>query len=194
MTDDTHTAGNNVLSFKTPEPRFPKAAIEFVDALLTVQRDRFEKEMAAYSTPNITSMPKQAPSAHILAESDEFIGTGWSTLGQRRDGTAFRWMGRLGTLLLPLDLSEPTELVIKGCGFTKRQFLKESTLWIDDHEVPYSLTRRGFNRWIFSGTLPAMTPRPYYILRIQSPGMAPLAEGVDAYVSLAVNEIRVARP
>lgn len=191
MAENTHTTGGNVLSFKTPEPRFPKAAVDFVDALLTVQRDRFEEELAAYESSDMSTMPKQAESAHIFAESDEFIGAGWSNLGNRRDGTAFRWMGRIGTLLLPLDLSAPREFVIKGCGFTKRRFLKETTLWVDEQEVDFSLSRRGFNRWSFSGTLPVMEPRPYYLLRIQSPGMARLAEGIDAYVSLAVSEIRV---
>lgn len=191
MAEEPHSSGGNILSFKTPEPRFPKAAVDFVDALLTVQRDRFEEELAAYDRQSPCDMPPQAASAHILAESDEFIGAGWSNLGKRRDGTAFRWMGRIGTLLLPIDLSSPREITIKGCGFTKRRFLKETTLWIDEQEVSFDLSRRGFNRWTFTGTLPAMAPRPYYLLRIQSPGMARLAEGIDAYVSLAVSEIRV---
>lgn len=191
MAENTNNPSGNILSFKTPEPRFPKAAIDFIDALLTVQRNRFELEMAENSPANLTSTPKNATSAHILAESDEFIGAGWSTLGKRRDGTAFRWMGRVGTLMLPLDLSAPRTFALKGCGYTKRRFLKEATLWIDEQEVDFDLTRRGFNRWAFTGTLPAMAPRPYYLLRIQSPGMAPLAEGIDAYVSLAVSEFRV---
>lgn len=191
MAEDTNNTGGNVLSFRTPEPRFPKAAIDFVDALLTVQRDRFEAEMASNSVAEPAPIPQQATSAHILAEADDFIGAGWSTLGKRRDGTAFRWMGRIGTLMLPLDLSEAREFSIKGCGYTKRRFLKEATLWVDKQEVSFDISRKGFNRWAFSGKLPIMAPRPYYILRIQSPGMAPLAEGVDAYVSLAVSEIRV---
>lgn len=191
MAENTNKADGNVLSFKTPEPRFPKAAVDFVDALLTVQRDRFEAEMAVSGTPDIGDMPVQATSSHILAESDDFVGAGWSTLGKRRDGTAFRWMGRIGSLLLPIDLSAPREFSIKGCGFTKRRFLKETTLWIDEQEVTVNLSRRGFNRWTYSGTLPVMAPRPYYLLRLQSPGMAPLAEGVDAYVSLAISEIRI---
>ncbi|MEX0299025.1 MAG: hypothetical protein AB3N28_08130 [Kordiimonas sp.] len=191
MAENINNAGDNVLSFKTPEPRFPKAAVDFVDALLTVQRDRFEAEMAASERPTTSDFPAQPKSAHILAESDEFMGTGWSHLGNRRDGTAFRWMGRIGSLLLPIDLSEPRQLSIRGCGFTKRRFLKGATLWIDEQEIDFSLSRRGFNRWVYSGTLPVMPPRPYYLLRIQSPGIAPLAEGIDAYVSLAVSEIRI---
>tara|TARA_R110002096_G_scaffold14269_2_gene49772 strand:+ start:139 stop:720 length:582 start_codon:yes stop_codon:yes gene_type:complete len=191
MAKNTNNAGGNVLSFKTPEPRFPKAAVDFVDALLTVQRDRFEAEIAASETLCTSSLPAQATSVHILAESDEFVGAGWSTLGTRRDGTAFRWMGRVGSLLLPVDLSEPREFSIKGCGFTKRRFLKETTLWIDEQEVTFNLSRRGFNRWTYSGILPVMAPRPYYLLRLQSPGIAPLAEGIDAYLSLAVSEVRI---
>jgi len=178
-----------VLSFKTPETRFPRAAIDYVDALLDVQRLRFERELAAHQTPETIPYPPRASTLHILADSDNFTGTGWSSLGTRRDGVAFRWMGRIGSLLLPVDLSEPRPFSIRGCGFTKRRFLKETTIWIEDQKVEYALSRRGFNRWTFSGELPAMPPRPFYLMRLQSPGLGRLAEGVDAYVSLAVSEL-----
>ncbi|UTW60041.1 hypothetical protein KFE96_06955 [Kordiimonas sp. SCSIO 12603] len=192
MTEKTEIAGTNILSFKSPEARFPKAAVDFVDALLTVQRNRFERELEAYSPPTPSSpLPEKAVAAHILAESDEFIGSGWSKLGKRRDGTSFRWMGKLGTVMLPVDLTKPRAFTIKGCGFTKRRFLKETTLWIDDKPIEFSLSRRGFNRWTFTGSLPAMPDRPFYIIRMQSSGISRLAEGVDAFVSLAVSEIKI---
>lgn len=191
MVEKNPSAGKNVLSFKTPEPRFPKAAVDYVDALLSIQRDRFEQELAAGNDTDVVGFPRRATSAHVLAESDEFVGAGWTNLGQRRDGTAFRWMGRIGSLMLPIDLSENRSFSISGCGFTKRRFLKETTLWVEDQQVEFSLSRRGFNRWTFKGELPSMPARPYYLLRLQSPGVAPLAEGVDAYVSLAVSEVRI---
>ena len=191
MVEKDKTVGANVLSFKTPEPRFPKAAIDYVDALLTVQRSRFEREQAARDSVNSSAFPPQPESAHILAESDDFVGAGWTNLGTRRDGTAFRWMGRIGSLMVPIDLSAPRPFIIRGCGFSKRRFLKETTLWIDDTQLPFTLSRRGFNRWTFTGEIPAMPPRPYYLLRLQSPGLAPLAEGIDTRVSLAVSELRI---
>jgi len=196
MTDKTSNTSANILSFKTPEARFPKAAVDYIDALLTVQRDRFERELAASqiaaeNPEHYGGYPARPNSAHILAESDDFLGAGWSKVGKRRDGTAFRWMGRIGSLMLAVDLSETRNFVIRGCGFTRRRFLKETTLWLDDRQLQFSLSRQGFNRWIFTGKLPEIPPRPYYILRLQSPGLAPLAEGVDARVSLAVSEIRV---
>ena len=191
MADKNPSAGANILSFKTPEPRFPNAAIKYVDALLTVQRDRFERELAARDHTSIAKYPKLPESAQILAESDTFIGAGWTNLGKRRDGTAFRWMGRIGSLLLPVDLSKPQPFLVRGCGFTKRRFLKETTLWIEETQLEFSLSRRGFNRWTFSGEIPAMPARPFYLFRMQAPGLAPLAEGIDAHVSLAVSELRV---
>lgn len=191
MADKNEPTSANILSFKTPEARFPKAAVDYIDALLTVQRDRFNREMAARKTAVDSNYPTRPNSAHIIADSDEFLGAGWTTIGKRRDGTAFRWMGRLGSLMLPVDLSEARSFTIRGCGFTRRRFLKETTLWIDDQQLQFSLSRQGFNRWSFTGQLPAMPPRPYYLLRMQSPGLAPLAEGVDARVSLAVSEVRI---
>jgi len=191
MADKNQPSGANVLSFKTPEPRFPNAAIKYVDALLTVQRDRFERELAARDHTSTVKYPKLPESAQILAESDTFVGAGWTNLGKRRDGTAFRWMGRIGSLLLPIDLSKPRPFLVRGCGFTKRRFLRETTLWIEETQLEFSLSRRGFNRWTFSGEIPAMPARPFYLFRMQAPGLAPLAEGVDAQVSLAVSELRV---
>ncbi len=191
MVNKNEIVGANVLSFKSPETRFPKAAVNFIDSLLTIQRERFEEELSAYTAQDIIDLPEKAVAAHILAESDQFIGAGWSKIGKRRDGNSFRWMSKLGTIMLPVDLSKPRSFTIKGCGFTKRRFLKETTLWIDEHPIEFTLSRRGFNRWSFSGTLPKMPDRPFYIIRMQSPGTGRLAEGVEAYVSLAVSEIKI---
>jgi len=184
------SSGKNVVSLTTIDHRFPKAAIDYIDTLLAVQRKRFDLENLT-TNPAHTEMPKRPNALHILAESDEFVGAGWSALGHRRDGTAFRWMGRIGSLLLPLNVSEPRPFKLSGCGFIKRRFLKDCTLWLDDMQIDYTLSRRGFNRWQMEGTLPVLPDRPYYILRLQSSGMARLAVGVDAFVSLAVNELRI---
>ncbi len=191
MAKKSDPATASILSFKTPEPRFPKAAIDYIDALQTVQRDRFERELELSSSRTQIQLPPRPESLQIFAESDDFVGAGWTSIGKRRDGTKFRWMGRIGSLLIPVDLSVPRDFTIKGCGFTKRRFLKETTLWIEDRQVPFTLSRRGFNRWTFKGELPELDPRAYYMLRLQSPGLAPLAEGIDAYVSLAVSEISI---
>lgn len=192
MSEKTNNGNGKVLAFKAVSSRFPKVAVDFLDTLLSVQRARFEKELSSSTRPEGTRpLPVRPTSAHIVAESDQFIGSGWSSLGKRRDGTCFRWMGRLGTMMLSVDLSKEATFSLYGCGFTKRRFLKEATLWIEDQPVSYKLTRKGFNRWYMEGVLPVMPPRPYYIFRIQSSGMARLAEGVDAYVSLAVTELKI---
>lgn len=191
MANNSSDSDQKIVSFKTPEPRFPQAAVNYIDALLSVQRDQFEREHAARDYASDSPLPALPDTLQIAAESDNFIGAGWSSLGKRRDGTAFRWMGRLGSLLLPLDTSASRSILINGCGFTKRRFLKETTLWLDDKQVHFTLSRRGFNRWSFKGELPVLDAKPYHLLRLQSPSVAPLAEGLEAYVSLAVSEIRV---
>lgn len=187
------SAKSESLSFvvDTHEPRLSKAAADYADALLDVQRERFERETAGNSDTSLCADVSQPSSLHLFADSDQFIGAGWTKVGQNRKGMSFRWMGRIGSLLLPIDLSTERQLTINGCGYTKRQFLKECTLWIEDTEINFTMTRRGFNRWTLTATIPALPKRPYYLMRLQSPGLARLAEGVDAYASLAVSEIRI---
>lgn len=183
--------------FRTPEPRFPKAAVDYVDALLEIQRQRFDRECAVLQntiTQESTDLQKYVTHpkcAHFLADADNFIGTGWSELGHRRDSTAFRWMGRLGTLLLPLDMTGGGTITINGCGYTKKKFLETLTVWVDEMPIPGEMARKGFNRWIFSGTIPKTPWRPYSILRMQSAGQARLAVGMDTFASVAVCDIQI---
>ena len=186
-------AKNAAGGIMTPEPRFPRAAVDYIDALLRIQRNRFEQETNARQShlkalADKTSTP---PKADIFVESDQFQGTGWSDLGHRRDGTAFRWMGRIGTLLLPVDLSAGGTVEITGSGFSRRRHLKTMSFWIDDEPLDGAISRQGFNRWTFRGTIPALPARPYSILRLQSAGQSRLAIGVDTYVSVAVSRVQV---
>lgn len=177
----------------SPEPRFPRAAVDFIDALLLIQRQRFEKEMGAQQTHAAAMYEASTPptSLDVLAESDGFMGTGWSDLGRRRDGTAFRWMGRIGTLMCPIDLTNGARIRIEGAGFSRRRHLKTLSFWLDDQPIKGSISRRGFNRWIFEGSINALPARPYSVLRIQSAGQSRLAVGVDEYVSVAVSRVAI---
>jgi len=195
--ENTAGTAKPMVGFQTPEPRFPNAAVTFVDALLDIQRRRFdlERSVVQSNTPSsdgdLRTHVTLAESAHFMADGDNFIGTGWSELGHRRDGTAFRWMGRIGTLLVPVDLTEGATITVKGCGYTKKKFLKDMTLWIDDQQITGDMARKGFNSWIFTGVVPPMQWRPYSILKLQSAGQARLAVGMDTYASVAVNDIQI---
>jgi len=195
--DRANEVGQPVAGFQTPEPRFPNAAVTFVDALLDIQRQRFNRERsvkqstAVSDSSDLRNHITLAASAHFMADGDNFIGTGWSELGHRRDATAFRWMGRIGTLLVPVDLTEGGKITINGCGYTKKKFLKNLTLWIDDQQLPGEMARKGFNSWIFTGAIPPMKWRPYSILRLQSAGQARLAVGMETYASVAVSDIHI---
>lgn len=177
----------------TPEPRFPKAAVGYIDALLRIQRMKFEQELSARSLhlSKLHSAVQPPLVVDLLAESDGFIGTGWSDLGRRRDSTAFRWMGRIGTVLLPIDLTAGGTITIEGAGFSRRRHLKTLSFWMEDQPIEGTLKRKGFNRWIFKGTIGALPPQPFSILRLQSAGQSRLAVGVDTFVSVAVSRIRV---
>lgn len=177
----------------TPEPRFPRAAVDYIDALLKIQRTRFDLEQGA-SVGHTKALYEAAPPPKrfdALADGDQFHGTGWSDLGRRRDGTAFRWMGRIGTIMCPIDLAGGGKVQIEGAGFSRRRHLKTLSFWLDDYPIEGLIRRRGFNRWVFEGTVSAMPARPYSILRIQSAGQSPLAVGVEKYVSVAVSRVAI---
>lgn len=176
-----------------PEPRFPRAAVDFIDTLLAIQRERFEKEGGADQghAAALHGAVKPPASMDVLAEGDAFLGTGWSDLGRRRDGTAFRWMGRIGTLMCPVDLTGGAKVRIEGAGFSRRRHLKTLSFWLEDMPIEGTLSRRGFNRWVFEGTVNTLAARPYSILRIQSAGQSRLAVGVDEYVSVAVSRVSI---
>lgn len=192
-TSEPTSAAADSEDVQTPEPRFPKAAIGFIDALLRIQRSKFERELSA--RPNhmkaLHSAVQPPRSVDILAESDGFSGTGWSDLGKRRDGTAFRWMGRIGTVLIPTDLTDGATIVIEGAGFSRRRHLKTLTFWIEGQPIEGTLKRKGFNRWVFNGKVDALPPQPFSILRLQAVGQSRLAVGVDTFVSVAVSRIRI---
>lgn len=180
----------------TPEPRFPRAAVRYVDALLDIQRQRFDKELTQANAPadqwqQIREQMDLPRDGQFFAEDDSFIGTGWSDLGHRRDGTAFRWMGRIGTLLVPLDFETGADIRIDGCGFTRRRHLKGLTVWLEQQPIKGTIARRGFNRWTFTGRIEPMAWRPYSILRLQAPGMSRLAVGLETFVSVAVSGISI---
>lgn len=188
---------NDIKSGTKSATRFPQAAVDYIDALLEIQQQRFDHEQAlagavsASAHTNLQDHISHAKSGHYLAEGDNFTGTGWSELGHRRDRTAFRWMGRLGTLLLPLDMTGGGTITINGCGYTKKKFLTDLTVWIDDQAVQGEIARKGFNRWTFSGVIPSVKWRPYSILKIQSVGLARLAVGMDTFASVAVSDIQI---
>lgn len=184
-------------TLNTKGKRFPKAAVDYVDALLSIQRQQFEAEkLAAYDGKNTEPLNLKPNPTRIsmLAEGENFVGSGWSSLGKRRDGTAFRWMGRIGTLLLPVQLEQGGKLLVMGCGYTRKKLLQSLTVWIDETPVEINIARKGFNRWIITGNIPPIQPRAYHILRIESAGLARLAVGLDSYFSVAVSSVEVKTP
>lgn len=181
-----------------PEKRFPKSAVDYIDALLRIQRQQFEKELTLLhheSSPQeqnfqaLKSAINLPAAVDFYADADGFTGTGWSDLGHRRKGDAFRWMGRMASLLLSVDLEAGATVRIEGCGFSRRRYIRDLTVWLDDNPIRGKVRRIGLNRWVFAGSIPARNWRPYSILRLQTSGQSRLAIGVDAFVSLAVNRV-----
>ncbi|NVJ97138.1 MAG: hypothetical protein HWE25_03240 [Alphaproteobacteria bacterium] len=173
---------------KTPEKRFPKAAVDFIDTLLDVQRSRFEKELASLD-PEI-SWQKKPSSVDLLAESDAFVGSGWGSLDFAKDGTGRRWMARIGTILLSADLSAGGQLSLAGGGYLKRRFLSDLTVWVDDVPIDGTIRRVGIKNWTFEGKIPPLQDRPYHIVRLQTTGIRRSDLGPDTHASIALAGIR----
>ncbi len=194
------SAQQTVRDLMVPEKRFPKSAVDYIDALLGIQRQQFEKELdllrhgggqkeANFQALKSTiSLPDRAD---FFADDDGFTGTGWSQLGYRRKGEAFRWMGRMASLLLSVDLEAGASVRIEGSGFSRRRYIRDLTVWLDDSPIKGRIKRQGLNRWVFTGTIAKRTWRPYSILRLQTSGQSRLAVGVDAFVSLAVSRVTI---
>ncbi|WP_374764236.1 hypothetical protein [Yunchengibacter salinarum] len=182
------------------EPGFPKAAVAYVDALLAIQRRQMEAElgglehMGLVGTDRAQVLANPGGALHIMAESDEFAGGGWSALKRTLTGRHYRWMRRLGAVLLAAELSTGAPLIISGPKIPKRAWLKDMTVWIDAHQVTGKARRHLGGGWSFSGQVPRLprTGRHYHILRIKMPGVTRVDKSEeDGFASLALSDIRI---
>ncbi|MFC4347208.1 hypothetical protein ACFO5Q_05065 [Kordiimonas lipolytica] len=190
MTKKSTSNTQSDLPLKGPESRFPKAAVDYIDALLDVERMRFEKELAAQgSTGEQPSWPARSRQLQLLAEGDEFVGSGWGKLDHTKKGIGRRWMARIGTLLLPVDASAGGTLKLTGTGYLRRRFVDELTVWLDHLPVEGVAVRKGLNGWTFEGRVPALAGRPFHILRLQSGGIRPFDKGPDTHASVALSDV-----
>ncbi len=188
MTDKKHIPTPQVAQ---PEKRFPKAAADFVDTLLEVERLRFEQELdTANNARNKEKIwPARPKSALITADGDSFLGSGWGPMDRARKGPPRRWMAQVGAILLAADVSEGGRIQLKGGGFLKRRFVGGLTVWIDDWPVSGTAVTRGLNSWTFDGTVGGIPKRPYHILKLHAPGSRAFAGGPNGRGSIALSEI-----
>lgn len=172
-----------------------RAAVDFTDCLLGAQRQRFERERAAMTTGRIhrENPPARPRTFEALAEGEAFLGTGWSDLQTGLRGTPYRWMKRLGTLMLPVMLEHGAHIEIHGYGIQRGLFLKGASLFVDDCPVDGKFRRLGLRRWHFQGQIPALPDQglPCAILRLQAPGLKMLPGSGDRHASLGVSRVKV---
>lgn len=178
------------LPVKGVESRFPKAAVDYIDSLLDVERIRFEKELAVAdinkSQPN---WPARSARLQLLAEGDDFVGTGWGALDHTKKGIGQRWMARIGTLLFPADTASGGILRLTGTGYLRRRYVDDLTVWLDHLPIEGVAVRKGLNGWRFEGRTPALDARPFHILRLQTSGIRPFDKGPDTHASLALSSV-----
>jgi|GEM_PF-1457865 len=178
------------LPVKGPESRFPKAAVDYIDALLDVERTRFEKELsAAGMADKQANWPALPTRLQLLAEGDDFVGSGWGALDHTKKGIGRRWMARIGTLLFPADATAGGILRLTGAGYLRRRYVDDLTVWLDHMPVEGVAVRKGLNGWNFEGRVPALKGRPFHILRLQTSGIRPFDKGPDTHASLALSAV-----
>lgn len=181
------------------ERRFSQAAVDYVDALLEIQERAFMACQAkARFTDKVEESIKQNTVGLYMAEDDPFIGGGWSKL--TAGPKPFRWMRRVGALLINNDLSNGANIRIEGVKATKRTFAKKLSVWIDDMPVQGSVKVSWNGAWSFSGQIPAINTepgKPYHILRLRCPGMRSLGmsklkhESDYTHASLGISSINI---
>ncbi|WP_286828707.1 MULTISPECIES: hypothetical protein [Kordiimonas] len=178
------------LPVKGPESRFPKAAVDYIDTLLDVERTRFEKELAAAVTPREEpAWPTLPERLELMAEGDDFAGSGWGKLDHTKKGIGRRWMARIGTLLFAADATRGGIVRLTGTGYLRRRYVDDLTVWLDNMPVEGVAVRKGINGWSFEGHVPALAGRPFHILRLQTSGIRPFDKGPDTHASLALSVV-----
>lgn len=184
-----HTVMNEP-PLSSPEQRFPRSAVDYIDTLLDVQRKRFEAENKACPAHHQeTAWPPAPKKASILVESDGFVGSGWGPLDLGADGTARRWMARLGTVMLAIDASAGGILMLTGGGSLKRRYIKELTFWLNNMPLEGTAAAKGLRNWRFETRIPAQVERPFHILGIQSPRIRAFDKGPSTHASIALSRI-----
>lgn len=182
-------------AFGTPvlKPRFPKAALAYVDAALGIlaRHHASAQGLNPAAAAGGGTMPR---TADILAGSDAFFGAGWSTLEPDGRGGRHRWMGRLASLMLRLDLSSGARLRITGTGLVRGRSLREASVWLDGHRVSGAFRRKGLKGWSFEGTIAPAKLAPgaaCHLLAIQTDRAGAKGGDSEAGRSLAVSRIEI---
>lgn len=191
--------GNIDLKEKSDQTRsrFPHAAVQYTNALLDILRLRFDAEIAAMakdSTGHERSYIQSGPqSFQMFIEEDQFIGSGWSMCQQSFSKRPYRWMKRVGTILIPVGQTTGVPVILSGPKLVKRRFLKRTSIFIDGFEVKGKFRRKAMRGWEFSGQLPRLSKagRKYHILKIRSQTAGRCRSAPDGRASIALSEIRI---
>jgi hypothetical protein len=197
MTDPVHTTpdSDSMLSISDvnqtlkqplkPDGRLTNAAIQYTDTLLEAQRQQFESfiaELQAKHPPMSPALTLSATTA-LFAEGDNFMGAGWSALAQSPDGTHYRWMQRIASILITIEPDTATKIEINGFGIARGRFLKHLNLYLGNEKINGKLTRTGLRSWQFTGIIPAIRQADmhsqYQILRFENKSASCLKKDRD---------------
>ncbi|WCL55115.1 hypothetical protein [Gimibacter soli] len=183
----------SALSTPTLKPRFPKAALAYVDATLGILARHHDRAQAVapFTVTNEAALPGVAD---ILAEADTFFGAGWSVLESDGRGNRHRWMDRMASLMLRLDLSAGARLRITGTGLVRGRCLKEASVWLDGNPVKGAFRRKGLKGWTYDGAIAPTRMPPgaaCHLLTIQTDRSGLKGDDTEAGRSLAVSRVEV---
>jgi hypothetical protein len=170
-----------------PDTRLTSAAIEYADILLEAQRQQFKSHIKALTENGATRTPENTaqitPTTNLYAEGDMFMGAGWSGLARTNDGTHYRWMQRIASLLIMCDQETPKQICVHGYGIARQRFLGNLNVYINNQKIEGKAKRTGIRSWCFEGTIPSIKSddniHGYQVLRFENKGAARLKKDRD---------------
>lgn len=174
---------------------------EYVNALLSIYRDRFERDLdqlraqvaaATGEAPPINFATGHLPQ-EIMAQDPGFTGSGWH--GVEFDGdTAFRWMRERANLLLPLLLESDATLTVRGFSALQPSMVDDLTLRIDGRRLDHRIDRiTETGRWAARAELSPelLDPSPLHTLALETSFARAPNENDRRRISLAIEAVVV---
>ena len=175
---------NDLPPLPVPDKRLTNDAVRYTDILLETQRKQSEAYLRLITDEQALATPPQKSKnreTHVYPENPDFAGTGWSNLAESKSGTCYRWMPRMATVLVDIDLSTGGEITVEGYGVNRRRFLKALNVYIGNTKLDGAVKRTGLQTWEFKASVPNIEDNsflpPYQILRFENKGAAIIKKG-----------------
>ncbi len=159
---------------------FTKAALDYADTLLDLQKRRYECLLSKLYEGETSSLKSELDSQNqnrlpqqinITADSYQFEGGGWSAPYKTRKHP-IRWMKRLAGLLIFADMAKGGLLTIEGSKATRRRFVNALDIEIAGHTCTTEVDAQPFGSWRAQANIPPISGHAPHLLTLSTIGLA----------------------